>query len=134
MRQRCGIMDTWISGWMLSMTPMRLFCHRFLRQLAMLACLALPHASWALQPVDAGMQPLQQRLEEIRDRQLALDAKLKDAATLPLPRAQAYWDYQALESEKQRIETEIAGMQALVHSPLVNFITQEPGPSANARP
>lgn len=124
---RCGIMDASKPG---QFIPMRT-CH-----LALLLSLAMPlavgavQAAQSFQPVEVGLQPLFDRLTEIRNEQRALSKKL-EAAFSQESKARVQADYQALENERQRLEKEIMRAAHLRNSGLVNyaFLTDTSSPT-----
>ena len=101
-----------------------------LRHLVLLVTLALPLAVSAqqnIQSVDAGLQPLYTRMDEVRRAQLELSQTIQDPRSSAQQRAQAKTDYQALEVEKKRIEKEISRAQWQQKSGPANYGTDSPG-------
>ena len=98
--------------------------------LALLVSLAMPLAVWAMQPaqsfqpMEAGVQPLFDRLAEIRSEQRALSKKRDSIFIHPESKARAQADYQALEKERQCIEKEIMQSTHLRNTGLVNYALQ----------
>jgi hypothetical protein len=84
--------------------PMRAY------HLALLFSLAMPVSAWAaqsLQPTEAGLQPLFDRMVEIRSEQRALMKKLEGVSNSSESKVRIQADHQALENERQCIEEEI---------------------------
>ncbi|MDE2599799.1 MAG: hypothetical protein KGL40_09275 [Rhodocyclaceae bacterium] len=97
-------------------------CH-----LALLLSLAMPLAASAtqsFQPMETGLQPLFDRMTEIRSEQRALIKRLEGAFASPESKARVQADYQALEKERQCIEKEIMRAAHLQNSGLVNYALQ----------
>ena len=108
-----------------------------LRHLVLLLTLALPLAASAqqnIQSVDAGLQPLYTRMDEIRRAQLELSQTIQDPRSSAQQRAQAKTDYQALEVEKKRIEKEISRAQWLQKTTPMNYGTDPSGPASASGP
>lgn len=94
---------------------------------ALLVALAMPIAAWAsqsFQPMETGLQPLFDRMTEIRSAQRALIKRMDSAFTDAESKARAQADYQALEKERQCIEKEIMRATHLQNSGLVNYALQ----------
>lgn len=98
--------------------------------LALLISLAMPLAAWAIQPplsiqpMEAGLQPLFDRLTEIRSQQRALSKKLESTFISSEGKARVHADFQALEAERQRIEGEIMRAAHMKNTGLVNYALQ----------
>jgi len=98
--------------------------------LALFVSLAMPLAVGAVQPaqsfqpMEAGVQPLFDRLTEIRSEQRALSKKLDSVFMHPETKARAQAEYQALEKERQCIEKEIMRSAQLKNTGLVNYALQ----------
>lgn len=108
-----------------------------LRHLVLFVTLALPLAASAqqnIQSVDAGLQPLYTRMDEVRRAQLELGQTIQDPRSSAQQRAQAKTDYQALEVEKKRIEKEISRAQWLQKSAPMNYGTDPSGPASAPDP
>lgn len=82
-----------------------------IRHLALLAALVIPPAASAQTGPPPGLQPLYERLEEIRKEQLALSGTIQSPSAVPPQKAQALSKYQALEAEKMAIQKEIGRVQ-----------------------
>ena len=97
---------------------------------ALLVSLAMPLAASAVQPAHSfqpmqqGLQPLFDRMTEIRSEQRVLSKKLESVFTDAESKARAQADYQALEKERQCIEKEIMRATHLQNSGLVNYALQ----------
>ena len=74
----------------------------FIASLVPLACTAS-----AIQPVEAGLQPLQKRLAGNPLKMHALDLQLEASETLPADRAAAYRRYKLLYAEQQNLLQDI---------------------------
>lgn len=94
---------------------------------ALLVALVMPVAAWAsqsFQPMETGLQPLFDRMTEIRSEQRALIKRMDRVFTDSESKARAQADYQALEKERQCIEKEIMRATHLQNSGLVNYALQ----------
>lgn len=99
------------------------------RVIAFIVCLASSAAAGAIQPVEAGLQPLYERIQAINGEQQLLNRRLQAAETSAPDRMLAYRRYQALEEERRRLAREIARSMELAQSPLVTFMA----PAAEAK-
>jgi hypothetical protein len=94
------------------------------RRATLLAVLALPSVAWAIQSVDAGLQPLYARVAEIQSEQLALIRKLETRSASSASKSDAYRHYLMLGEERSRIDTEITQAKWMENSGLVKYGTQ----------
>ena len=81
-----------------------------LRRLALLVAL-LASSAWAQTGPPPGLQPLYDRLAEIRREQQALSETIQSPSAVQPQKAQALTKYQALEAEKMAIQKEIGRVQ-----------------------
>lgn len=88
--------------------------------------LAASSPALAFQPVEAGLTPLHERLDEIRLQVLRLDQQLQAEASEPVERAQAYRTMQALELERRRLLADIGQTRRMAASPLVMHLATTP--------
>ena len=93
-------------------------------RLALLASLAAPLAAVAIQPVDAGLLPLYERVAEIQKEQLALIRKLEDPSASSASRVYAHRSYLELGDERSRIDAEIAQARKMAGSGYVKYLGQ----------
>lgn len=77
----------------------------------------------AIQPVEAGLQPLLDRQKGILHEQQQLDMLLQSATTEPKARVDAYRAYLMVERERQELECDIQRARSWVVSPLVRYAT-----------
>jgi hypothetical protein len=82
----------------------------------------------AIQPVEAGLRPLPERLNKIYGEQHLLNQTLQAAASKPEDRVAAYRLYQALDIERRQLEASIDEARNLGRSPLIMFASP-PGSS-----
>lgn len=75
----------------------------------------------AIQPVEAGLQPLLDRHRGIQLEQQKLNDLLESATTEPKVRAVAYREYVRIDLEKQSLECEIKRATSSAASPLVKY-------------
>lgn len=92
------------------------------RIIAFIVCLILSTTAGAIQPVEAGLQPLYERIHAISGEQQSLNQRLQATETSARERALAYRSYQVLEKERQQLVREIAQAKQLARSPLVTFM------------
>lgn len=89
--------------------------------------LALPAAAQAYQPVEAGLQPLLERVKAIEAEQTGLNAApIAGAADERIPvdakaLAQAWKRHQTLEAERLKLKAEIERIRLRGTSPLLMF-------------
>ncbi|MPT10884.1 hypothetical protein [Comamonas sp.] len=86
----------------------------------------------AIQPVEAGLQPLLDRQKAIQHEQQQLNQLLQSTATKPEIRADAYREYTRIELERQELECDIKRARSWVVSPLVMHAMPETGVSCHA--
>lgn len=79
-------------------------------------------AAAAIQPVEAGLQPLQKRLADIHREMQPLDLQLEAPETLPAIRVAAYWRYKLLDAEQKNLLQDIERAKQWAASPLVNHL------------
>jgi hypothetical protein len=91
---------------------------RFLSFLVMIFCVGTAHA---IQPVEAGLQPLLDRQQDIVSQQQAMNVVLQSPDSTPEDRAHAYRAYKELEEERLQLTCEIARARMLASSPLVTY-------------
>lgn len=92
------------------------------RVIAFVVCLITSAAACAIQPVEAGLQPLYGRIQAISGEQQLLNERLQSAETSARERAMAWRSYQALEKERRQLAQGIAQAKKLGQSPLVTFM------------
>lgn len=73
----------------------------------------------AIQPIEAGLQPLLDRQKAIQHEQQQLNQLLQSTATKPEIRAGAYREYTRIELERQELECDIKRARSWAVSPLV---------------
>lgn len=80
-------------------------------------------AAQAIQPVEAGLHPVYERLKTLHAEQRLLNERLRAHDTLLEDRVGAYRTWKALELERQNLEALIREARKLADSPFVTFIS-----------
>jgi hypothetical protein len=96
----------------------------YLRLIALIAaalCATLVDAT-TLQPVEAGLQPVYERIASIEDEIQMLGKTQGNSDALNEDRLLAEEKVKSLQSEKRRLEAEILRAKDIAHSPLVTFV------------
>lgn len=93
-----------------------------LRLIAVTAALCAAQADAAsLQPVEAGLQPVYERIAAIRAEKQTLKLKLQERDVGAKSRDTAYQRLQQMDAETQRLEDGIEKAKAFARAPLVLF-------------
>ncbi|KGH09813.1 hypothetical protein [Comamonas thiooxydans] len=92
-----------------------------MRQVALFIAMAWIGCAHAIQPVEAGLQPLLDRQKGMLHEQPQLNKLLQSTITEPKVRADAYREYLMVELERQELECDIQGARSWASSPLVTY-------------
>ena len=92
-----------------------------MRNIALAVVILWVGLAHAMQPVEAGLQPLLDRHRGIQLEQQKLNDLLKSATTEPKVRTVAYREYVRIDLEKQALECEIKRATSWAASPLVKY-------------
>lgn len=92
-----------------------------MRNIALTVVILWSGLAHAIQPVEAGLQPLLDRHRGIQLEQQKLNDLLESATTEPKVRAAAYREYVRVDLEKQALECEIKMVKSWAASPLVKY-------------
>lgn len=95
-----------------------------LRLIALIATLCVTQVSAAsLQPVEAGLQPLYERIAAIQAKKQRIKLKLQAPDVDAKDRDAAYQRLQQMDAEKHGLEDAIEKARAFAQAPLVLFAT-----------
>lgn len=94
-----------------------------MRQVALFIAMAWVGFAHAIQPVEAGLQPLLDRQKGMLHEQQQLNKLLQSATTEPKVRVDAYREYLMVELERQELECDIQRARSWASSPLVMYAT-----------
>lgn len=93
------------------------------RVIAFILLLIASTAACAIPSVEAGLQPLYERILVINGEQQLHNQRLRAVETSAGERVLAWRRYQVLEKERQQLAREITRAKRLGQSPLVMFMT-----------
>lgn len=94
-----------------------------MRQVALFIAMAWVGCAHAIQPVEAGLQPLLDRQKGMLHEQQQLNKLLQSTTTEPKVRGDAYREYLMVELERQELECDIQKARSWASSPLVMYAT-----------
>ena len=94
-----------------------------MRQVALFIAMAWVGCAHAIQPVQAGLQPLLDRQKGMLHEQQQLNKSLQSTTTEPKVRVDAYREYLMVELERQELECDIQRARSWASSPLVMYAT-----------
>ena len=92
-----------------------------MRQVALFVAMAWIGCAHAIQPVEAGLQPLLYRQKGMLHEQQQLNKLLQSTTTEPKVRVDAYREYLMVELERQELECDIQRARSWASSPLVMY-------------
>lgn len=108
---------------------------RYLRCVLFCAAIALSTPAWAFQPVEVGLQPVMERLQQIAAQQQRLNDRLQSPATPPKDRAEAYRAYVEIDLERRRLACSARWSRQWATSPLVLYAAPaSEGPCSGQEP
>ena len=93
-----------------------------LRRVAFIFCLGYSMTAGAIQPVEAGLQPLYTRIQAIDSERQLLNQILQAPEASASARASSYRRYKVLEEERDRLVRAVAKTKEFAQSPLVTFM------------